>query len=242
MHASYSRNISLIEQTLGYYFHDRSLLLEALTHSSYANEHPEEGCAYNERLEFLGDAVLGLVIVESLFRQEPPFAESEMAKMKAYLVSRTVLSDIARKIKIGEVVRLGRGEEASGGREKDNILADAMEAVFGAVFLDGGFIQARQVVLGLLGGCVEEMLRTGKSHDYKTDLQEKTQSLFGSLPEYRLVLEEGEEHDKRFTVEVYVEGRMMGRGRGRSKKEAQMNAAAEAIGHLLDSGGEGTDA
>ncbi len=232
MHASYSKNLSLIEGALQYTFRQQGLLLEALTHSSYANEHPREAVGYNERLEFLGDSVLGLVVVEELFRGCPGHSESLMAKMKSYLVSRTVLSEIAREIGVGNVIRLGKGEEASGGREKDNILADALEAIFGAVFLDGGYIAARDVILSLIGGYIESTIKTGKYHDYKTDLQEKTQAIFGTLPEYKLVLEEGEEHNKRFTVEVYVEGNVMGRGCGRSKKEAQMNAAAEAIEKL----------
>lgn len=229
MHAYYSKSLSLIEDALHYAFRQQGLLLEALTHSSYANEHPEEEVGYNERLEFLGDSVLGLVVVEELFRNCPGHSESQMAKMKSYLVSRAVLSEIAREIGVGDVIRLGKGEEASGGRGKDNILADALEAIFGAVFLDGGYVAARDVINSLFGGYIEYTIKTGKYHDYKTDLQEKTQALYGTLPEYRLVLEEGEEHNKKFTVEVYVEGQMMGRGSGRSKKEAQMNAAACAI-------------
>ncbi len=232
MPASLSKSLKRFESLLSYRFRDPSILVEALTHSSYSNEHPDEAPTYNERLEFLGDAVLGLTVVEALFKAEERLPESEMAKLKSFLVSRTVLSEAARRLGLGSVVRLGKGEEASGGRNKDNILADALEAVFGAVFLDGNYNSARKVILSTLGGEIDKAIQTGMSHDHKTELQELTQNLYGSLPEYRVVKEEGKEHNKVFTVEVLIEGRRMGRGRGRSKKEAQMKAAREALDRL----------
>ncbi len=229
MPAYSSENILKTEDSLGYYFNEKKFLIEALTHSSYANEHPGGGTPYNERLEFLGDAVLGLAVVEALYFSEEELTESDMAKMKSFLVSRTVLSEAARGLELGSVIRLGRGEEGSGGRDKDNILADAMEAVFGAVFVDGGYDAARGVVLRILDDRIEEAVRTKQSHDYKTELQERTQNKYGRLPVYNIIREEGEEHNKIFTVEVVVDGVSMGRGVGRSKKEAQMKAAKEAL-------------
>lgn len=229
MPAYSSENILKTEDSLGYHFNEKKFLIEALTHSSYANEHPGGGTPYNERLEFLGDAVLGLAVVEALYFSEEELTESDMAKMKSFLVSRTVLSEAARELDLGSAIRLGRGEEGSGGRGKDNILADAMEAVFGAIFVDGGYDAARDVVLRILDDRIEEAVRTKQSYDYKTELQERTQNKYGTLPVYNIIREEGEEHDKTFTVEVFVDGVSMGSGVGRSKKEAQMKAAKEAL-------------
>ncbi len=236
MPASFSRSLKKLESALDYTFQDTSLLVEAVTHSSYSNEHPDEAPTYNERLEFLGDAVLGLAVVEELFRVEETLSESEMAKLKSFLVSRPVLSEAARGLDLGRVLRLGKGEEASGGRDKENILADAIEAVVGAVFIDSDYYVARRVILHVLGDIIENTIRTRKSHDYKTELQELTQDVYGTLPEYRVVKEEGEEHNKTFTVEVLVGGECLGRGRGRSKKEAQMRAASEALDRLAAGG------
>jgi ribonuclease-3 len=232
MPASYSKNLKKLENALGYTFNDIALLEEALTHSSYANEHQKEGIRDNERLEFLGDAVLGLSVVESLFRAEDRLPESEMARLKSFLVSKTVLSDIARTLSIGQFLRLGKGELRTGGRDKDNILADAMEAIFGAIYIDGGFHEAKAVILKLLKERIHEALRTREAHDFKTVLQELTQDRFGVLPEYSVVKEEGLEHKKTYVVEVMIKGEKMGEGRGRSKKEAQMMAAKKAIGKL----------
>ncbi len=232
MPASYSRNLKKIETAINYTFKNQALLLEALTHSSYSNEHPEEAAPYNERLEFLGDAVLGLSVVEELFKAEQRLTESEMAKLKAFLVSKTVLSDLAREINLGASLRLGKGEEASGGRDKDNILADALEALFGAVFLDSDYTTVKKLIISLMGNILTETIRTRQSHDYKTDLQELTQQRYGCLPEYRIVKEEGKEHKKTFTIEVLINGEPLGTGKGRSKKEAQMNAARKALQFL----------
>ena len=234
MPASYSKSLKKLENTLGYTFKDITLLQEALTHSSYANEHQKEGVRDNERLEFLGDAVLGLSVVESLFRAEALLPESDMARLKSFLVSKTVLSEIARALSIGKFLRLGRGEERTGGRDKENILADAMEAVFGAIYMDGGFYEAKRVILRLLNERIQETLRTGEAHDFKTVLQEITQERFGVLPEYSVIREEGEEHKKTYVVEVTVNGEKMGEGSGRSKKEAQMMAAKMAIRRLKE--------
>ncbi len=232
MLVSFSRSLKKLESALDYTFRDPSLLIEAVTHSSFSNEHPDKTPTYNERLEFLGDAVLGLSVVEELFRVEETLSESDMAKLKSFLVSRPVLSGAARRLELGMVLRLGKGEEASGGRDKENILADALEAVVGAVFIDSDYYVAREVILHIIGKTIENTIKTRKSHDYKTELQELTQDIYGSLPEYRVVKEEGEEHNKTFTVEVLTGGECMGSGKGRSKKEAQMKAAKEALKRL----------
>jgi|Deesub1362B_J571_1020462.scaffolds.fasta_scaffold00078_75 ribonuclease-3 len=229
MPVSFSEDLTRIEEKIKYRFKDRSFLLTALTHSSYSNEHPEEGVEDNERLEFLGDAVLGLVVAEHLYNSANRLTESEMAKYKAYLVSKAVLAETARRISIGKGLRLGKGEEISGGRDKDTILADALEAIFGAVFLDGGYSEAKAVITGLIGKDILKVISKRIHYDYKTALQELTQNRFGTLPEYRTVKEEGKEHSKVFTVEVLVNGEIMGKGSGRSKKEAQMKAAEEAL-------------
>jgi ribonuclease III len=221
--------ISEFEDRLGYRFKDRKILLEALTHRSFAHENPREAAAYNERIEFLGDAILGFVIAEHLFLSEKSPTESIMAKSKSYLVKEAVLSDVARSISLGDYLRLGKGEEGTGGRSKPSLLADATEAVIGAVYLDGGFGVVRELILSLFREKIDEIMASGQFHDFKTDLQEKTQMHFGVVPEYRIIKEEGEEHRKTFEVDVFVGNERYGRGTGRSKKEAETRAAREAL-------------
>jgi ribonuclease-3 len=237
MHASYSKNIEKLERTLGYCFKNKGLLLNALTHKSFQHENPHKALAYNERLEFLGDSVLALAVVEYLFRYDEGFSESLMAKMKSYLVKGSLLAEIAAEISLGEYLRLGKGEEETGGRRRKSILADALEAVFGAIYLDGGFEHAQHVILQLLQDKIPSVISSGQCHDYKTDLQEKSQTLFGVLPEYRLISQEGDEHRKIFTVNVLIGDRPFGRGTGKSKKEAQTIAAKEAMERLNEGHG-----
>ncbi len=226
------QDIAELEKRLGYLFKKKGLLIEALTHRSFYHENPDKADTYNERLEFLGDSVLGFVIVEYLFSSKNKFTESVMAKTKSYLVKESILSEIASSISLGKYLRLGRGEEATGGRTKRSLLADAIEAVFGAVYVDGGYKKTKELVLRLFKEKIDAILSSGEFHDFKTELQEKTQILFGAIPEYRMVKQEGEEHKKIFTVEVYVAGERFGRGCGKSKKEAETLAAKEALGKL----------
>lgn len=224
--------ISTLEDHLGYHFRNEKALIEALTHRSFYHENPEEAVNYNERLEFLGDSVLGFVIVEYLFLSDRQLTESVMAKTKSYLVKESVLSEIANVISLGKYLRLGKGEEATGGRTKRSLLADAVEAVLGAVYLDGGYERARELILRLFKKKIEAIMKSGEFHDFKTELQEKTQMLFSIIPEYILIKQEGEEHKKTFTVEVHIAGERYGTGHGKSKKEAETLAAKEALNRL----------
>ncbi len=222
-------DISHLEDSLGYRFRDENIFLEALTHKSFFHENPDKADAYNERLEFLGDSVLGFVIVEYLFLSDYKLTESVMAKTKSYLVKESVLSEIANEISLGKYLRLGKGEEVTGGRKKRSLLADAVEALLGAVYIDGGYEKARSLIVRLFKEKIDTIMRSGEFHDFKTELQEKTQLLFSTIPEYKIIRQEGAEHKKLFTIEVYIEGERYGDGTGKSKKEAETLAAKEAL-------------
>ena len=212
--------------TLGVSFDDPGLLELSLTHRSYAFE--AGGLPTNERLEFLGDAVLGVVVTDFIYRQYPDEAEGKLAKVRAAAVNTHSLAHVARDLGIGAVVRLGRGEEQSGGRNKDSILADSLEAVIGAVYLDKGMQTAFQVVDRLFADLLRNLASTEESLDFKTSLQELTASRIGTLPVYRLT-EEGPDHEKWFTAVAVVDGLELGTGEGRSKKEAEQAAASTAF-------------
>ncbi|HYG62849.1 MAG TPA: ribonuclease III [Thermoanaerobaculia bacterium] len=226
------RPTSPFERRLGYRFKRLDLLELALTHRSWANEKslPE----HYERLEFLGDAVLGMITAEWLFQNHPELPEGELSKLKAQLVSGTSLARHAEKLKLGEELRLGVGEERSGGRTKSSLLADSLEAVFGAIFLDNGLDAARAVVLPMIEEASGEkaILQT---RDAKTQLQEIAQALGWDLPEYRLVDSAGPDHSKVFTVECWLNGECSGRGDGPSKKLAEQRSAAEALARMPES-------
>lgn len=225
----YKKDIADLEKQIGYLFKNKELLIEALTHRSFSHENPDKAPTYNERLEFLGDSVLGFVVVEYLFLSKSKFSESVMAKSKSYLVKESVLSEIASSIALGKYLRLGKGEEATGGRTKSSLLADAIEAVLGAVYLDGGYRKAKELILTLFKEKIDIILSSGEFYDFKTELQEKTQLLFGKIPEYKVIKQEGKEHKKIFTVGVYVAGEMFGTGCGKSKKEAETLAAKKGL-------------
>jgi ribonuclease-3 len=215
-----------LERRLGYRFRRREWLERALTHRSFANE---QGLAHDyERLEFLGDAVLGLVTAEWLFAEHPEVAEGKLSEGKSRLVSETALAFWARKIGLGKHLRLGVGEERSGGRDKRSLLADSMEAVLGAVFIDGGLKKARKAILPLLNELAAQ-IREEELRDPKTRLQELAQAGGWGLPVYHLVAEEGPDHEKIFVVECGVDGVAAGKGRGRSKKRAEQAAASEVL-------------
>ncbi|HEX8948341.1 MAG TPA: ribonuclease III [Dissulfurispiraceae bacterium] len=234
MPVSFSENTEDIEKSLGYTFKNGQFLTDALTHKSFYHESPDKACNYNERLEFLGDSVLGLIIAEVLFLDGGLFTEAEMSKMKSYLVKEAVLFEIASKLSLGSYLRLGKGEESTGGRQKKSVLSDAFEALVGAIFLDGGYETARTVVLGLFNERIAGAILKRGGYDFKSELQEKSQSVFGVLPEYRIVKQEGEEHKKTFTAEVSIHKQLYGSGTGKSKKEAQMDAAKKALQKLSE--------
>lgn len=215
-----------LEKRLGYRFRRKNLLTLAITHRSWANEQGTED--HYERLEFLGDAVLGLVASEWLYRELPDLPEGELSKKKAVLVSKPALAAHARRLGLGGALRLGVGEERSGGRQKSSLLANAMEAVFGAVYLDGGFEAAQPVVRAFVARA-HETRKEELPVDAKTRLQELTQAQGLDLPEYRLIGEEGPDHEKTFRVECLVAGDSVGIGSGRTKKLAEQRAAKAAL-------------
>jgi ribonuclease-3 len=225
------RDPTPLEKRLGHRFKRLDLLELALTHRSWANEQgiPE----HYERLEFLGDAVLGLVAAEWLYASHPELPEGELSKHKAQLVSRDTLAKHARDLDLGGVLRMGVGEERSGGRTKPSLLADSMEAIFGAVYLDGGLETARKAILPMLEGGYHERARQ-VVNDAKTQLQEVVQALGWDLPEYRLTDSLGPDHSKTFVVECWLAGELAGRGEGPSKKTAEQKAAADALEKLPD--------
>jgi ribonuclease-3 len=196
------------------------------------------GADSNERLEFLGDAVLGLVVTAHLFRAYPNLPEGELAKVRASVVNSEALAEVATALRLGDALLLGKGEDSSGGREKPSILADAMEAVIGAVYLDGGWSPAADLVMGLLGERIEEAAAGPGGQDYKTRLQELAARHFDQLPRYE-VIDDGPDHAKRFFAAVSVGGVVRGRGEGRSKKQAEQGAAREAwetLGEMVRAG------
>jgi len=222
-------NPGMVEEAVNYSFANKHLLNDALTHRSYFHEYPNAVRTHNERMEFLGDAVLGLAITEALFRDMPEATESELSRIKSYLVSRETLAQLAAEIDIVSHIRLGKGEDITGGRAKTSVLANVMEAVIGAVFLDGGYPAAMKTVTGIYSDMLRHAGGENSFSDFKTELQELNQKLFGKLPEYRLVDETGNDHDKTFTYDVYVDGNFCGRAKGRNKKAAQTGAARAAL-------------
>jgi ribonuclease III len=206
-----------------------ALLERALTHRSYAYEHG--GLPTNERLEFLGDSVLGLVVTDTLFRSHPELPEGQLAKLRAAVVNMRALADVGRELALGDYVRLGRGEETTGGRDKSSILADTLEAVLGAVYIGQGLDAAARLVHRLFDPLIDEAATLGAGLDWKTSLQELTATAALGVPEY-VVTETGPDHEKIFSAVVQVGGEPFGGGTGRSKKEAEQEAAATAWRHL----------
>lgn len=225
-------DLAALEQTLGISFNDLSFLEQALVHRSYINENPGLAPVSNERLEFLGDAVLGLVIAEKLYLEHPQCSEGEMTKFRSALVRRDTLARIARTISLGNYLYLGKGEEASGGRYKLANLAGALEAVIAAVFLDQGPATARDFILKLLSKELQKVVSHGVETEYKSQLQELIQSRQQITPTYQLAEAVGPAHNRKFTVEVKVKDTVLGRGSGKSKKAAETEAARLALERL----------
>jgi ribonuclease III len=223
--------LSVLQKQLGYKFKDPVLLLRCLTHVSYEGQKSE---GHNEVLEFLGDAVLDLAVSDLLIRLNPDKSEGVLSKMRAALVNATVLAEKAAKLKIGALLRIGKGEEWSGGRSKPSILAGAFEAILGGVYRDGGYEAAGAVVERFFAADVTAE-KLGQQ-DYKTRLQEISQMLFHAPPTYRIVFESGPDHEKNFVTEIAVGGKVMGIGEGKSKKQSEQEAAKKAIEKLQKSG------
>jgi len=221
-------NFTELEKRLGYVFRDRTWLEQALIHSSYAYEDPRVKSS-NERLEFLGDAVLNLIISDFLVTIYPEAHEGQLSRRRASLVNARHLAGIARRLELGTFLLLGRGEEQQSGRNKPSMLADALEAVVAAVYLDGGYGSAREVVKTLFQGSLEPLADEIFSQDFKTSLQEYAQKWLKVSPEYHLVQESGPAHARTFEVVVWVAGAPLGRGQGKSKKLASQEAAHQAL-------------
>lgn len=223
-----------LEEKLGYTFRNRQLLAAALYHSSYANEHRGSGIQSNERLEFLGDAVLGMVTADYLFRKHPDLPEGDLTRIRAALVCEESLHEAAQSLGLGSYLKLGRGEESGGGRQRPSILADATESVFAAVYLDGGMEKARAIIHRVLLDREREEVVEERRRDYKTALQELVQRTPGRAITYKLVCETGPDHCRVFVMEVRVDGQTVGRGEGRSKKGAEQAAARNALEKLSE--------
>ena len=224
----FNRNLEELEAQIGYHFNDRELLAAAVTHTSYANEHRRENIMNNERLEYLGDAILDFAAADYLYRRYPDRKEGDLSKMRASRVSEQPLAKCGRDLHLPDFLRLGKGEEQTGGRNRDSIISDAVEAVIGAVYLDGGFEPARNLVLTrILLDQQEEDLFT----DRRTPLQELFQDRQKQI-EYRIVGESGPPHDRIFETEAYVDGVLIGRGSGKTKKSSAQSAAQDALERL----------
>ncbi len=226
------KTLRSLEKALGYSFKKKQVLKRALTHKSFANEQKLPPSRHNERIEFLGDAVLELSVSELLMEKFPDFSEGDLSKLRAAIVNEKQLAQIARGLRLGEFLYRGRGEEQTSGREKSSLLADVFDALLGGIYLDGGYKKAATTVRKhyvelLAQSPVEQFYR-----DYKTDLQEKSQAVYRSVPRYKLVAERGPDHAKLFEVELYIRDRLMGHGTGRSKKDAEQEAAKQGLEKL----------
>ena len=222
----HNKNLSVFMQTIGYDFKDISLLEVALTHSSYANEQKKVNCCDNERMEFLGDAVLELSSSDYIYKNHSEMAEGKMTRLRASIVCEPTLALCARAIKLDTFIRLGKGEELTGGRSRDSIVSDACEAVIGAIYLDGGFANAKEFIHRFVLNNVEHMQLF---YDSKTILQEIVQAKYSESMTYHLLGEEGPDHNKSFEVSAMLDGQEIGRGIGRTKKSAEQRAAYRGI-------------
>ncbi len=232
-------SLSDIQQRIGYTFSDPELLERALTHKSYANENKVP--YHNERMEFLGDSVLNLIVSEYLMKTCPDSTEGALSRLRASVVSEPALAGVAREIGLGNHLLLGKGEEQTGGRNKDSLLADCLEALIASVYLDRGMDATEAFIMRFFDDLIKKSCTTRVSLDYKTELQELCQERLKQLPEYRVASETGPDHRKQFEVEVWVKGEQTGRGVGRSKKEAEQKAAKEALGKLSENRTQNAD-
>lgn len=237
-----SQNVGPLEDRIGYHFRDLGLLEHALTHRSRAHEDASGGVVDNESLEFLGDAVLGFVVADMLFQRFPTHSEGYKSKIKASIVSTVSLARLAAGIDLGRYVLLGRGEEKTGGRAKNAILADSFEALLAAIYLDGGIDAARAFIVSCFGPLIDSggdrVAEASFTEDWKSELQEYLQAGGRGRPDYQLTAVEGPDHRRLFNVDVMVGGASVGHAQGRSKKDAEQQAAKAALAHLRQSAGE----
>ncbi len=223
------KKLEELQKKIGYKFKNLEWLQKAVTHKSFVNEKRMGHEEHNERLEFLGDAVLELCVSQFLMQRFPDYTEGQLSKMRAAIVNEKQLADLAREMDLGDFLYLGKGEEQTNGRTKNSLLADAFEAVLGAIYSDRGFEKAFNVIEAKYTHLLDKEHPHAFLKDYKTTLQEKCQSLFKSIPRYRLVKEEGPDHEKRFEIELSIRQEVMGVGVGRSKKDAEQEAASQAL-------------
>ncbi|GBE41682.1 MAG TPA: ribonuclease III [Nitrospirae bacterium] len=229
MDALSSRDLISLEKALGHTFKKKALLKEAITHKSYAHEKQDSHVLFNERMEFLGDAVLELIISEHLYSANLEYTEADLSKIKAYAVQESTLAEIAEKLDIGKALLLGKGEELTGGREKPSLLSNGFEAILAAIYLDGGYERSRIFVIDQLKGKMDDFTKNKLVFDFKTKLQEIAQAEFGILPTYVTHKEEGPEHSKTFEVNVFINDNFLGEGAGKTKKAAAQKAAEAAL-------------
>ncbi len=222
------KNIETLEQNLGYEFKDKKLIIEALTHKSYKQPYD------NERLEFLGDAVLDLVVGEYLFKKFQKSDEGKLSKIRASLVNETGFDKLAQALYLGEYIMLSNAEENNGGREKSSLLSNAFEAIMGAIYLEAGLKEVQRIAIGLIEENYEDISLDSLFRDFKTTLQELTQARFGMTPEYKVMASRGPDHKKEFEVAVFIEGKEYARAVGKSKKIAQQEAAKIAVDMLKE--------
>ena len=220
-----------LEEKLEYEFKDKSLIMTALTHSSYANENRKKNLKNNERLEFIGDSVLGMIVANHLYRTRQNMPEGKMTRLRAELVCEQNLAKVAEKLQLGKYLLLGKGEELGGGRTRHSIIADAVEAVIAAVYLDGGYECASKVIHKFILDPMEEGEEL-TAYDYKTELQELVQRKSGQTLSYTMIDQSGPDHDKVFTFAVALNGETIGTGTGKNKKEAEQSAAGDALRKL----------
>ena len=223
------QSIEEVERIIGYTFKDKKILLTGLTHSSYANDYLGSSTKSNERLEFLGDAILDMVVGAELFKRFPEKQEGFLSKLRAEIVCTEALAHVALYYKLNDYMLLGKGEEAKGGRTRHSIISDLVEALIAAVYVDGGIENAINTVHKLMDYTIERGCENRLPFDYKSKLQEECQKNGGSAPDYEILKEEGPDHDKTFTAGVFLKGKEIARGRGKTKKEAEANAAREAL-------------
>lgn len=232
MRKEFANNVRKGEKKIGIRFRNKDLLLNALTHKSYLAERPD-GLITNERLEFLGDAVLGLIVTEDLYNKFPDMSEGDLAKLRANIVNSQTLAEIAKRIKIGPEIIMGKGTEQAGGRRTLSILENTLEAIIGAIYLDGGIKKAESFIFNNFSKVIKRRAKLKDYADSKTALQEKAIEIKGLRPIYRIIAEKGPYHDRTFVSQVKIGPKIYGKGEGKSKKKAEQNAALEAINKLV---------